>query len=515
MYGFGMIETGYKIIIIGGLSDTVFEANINPNGTLGPWIENPVAQLPRLIHRSGITRVGNFVVSVGGVGGGTTFSDVYYSEIQTDGSLGPWTQSPNSLPTPLCCGSLAATDTHLYYTGGHNSQTGVYYETVYEAPFSEVSEGLDVPDIKQFSSPWNDDEYDTATTWSTNPSIERWGCALTSSLMTLKYHGYSTDPGALNTWLNSEPDGYIRNGLLNWLAVSRYSKTHSNSKGYSALEYKKHSANASLLSGEISNNRPGILKVPGHFVVAKGITGSDFLVNDPASNTNTLLSQVETEHGGTYSQINSYIPSTTDLSYLVFVINEGFDIHLFGHDGVEIPSDYSLEEPLTDDIDGGTASSETLGVFLFPKPENGSYEVQISGPIGNYQLDSYIYDQNGNVNMSESLGTLAGGQTDSYLINFNKTNSEDSSISEVSFNSLLSDLDEAYSNGKITKRGVYISLRVLVQTAKKSYENGRIHASKILLNVAKKELIKVTPRFIEQETADYLVFKIELLTNSL
>ena len=140
---FGMIETANKIVVIGGYSsidgsqDKVWEAEILNDGSLGSWLENTTAQLPRSVNRSGITKIGNYVVSAGGVGGGSTFADVYYSQIQGNGSLGPWTQSPNSLPIPLCCGSLAATDTHLYYTGGHDGSG--YFNNVYVASIEDSS----------------------------------------------------------------------------------------------------------------------------------------------------------------------------------------------------------------------------------------------------------------------------------------------------------------------------------------------------------------------------------------
>lgn len=509
-----MIETDEKIVIIGGWNpiggsqNKILEAEILPDGSIGPWVENSLAQLPRTVFRSGVTKVDNFIISVGGIDNGIYFTDVYYSEIQPDGSLGSWITSSNSLPIALCCGSLASTDTHLYYTGGHDGSS--YFSNVYMAPFGEITEGLIVPDIKQYSPPWNDDEYDTASIWSSIPTIERWGCALTSASMVLQYHNHDIIPNELNNWLNSQSDGYLRNGLLNWLAISRYSRLNSDLDSPS-LEFRRYSANDETLRNEIDSGRPAIFKIPGHFAVAKAISGSDFLVNDPASSTNSLLTEVETDHGGSYSQINSYIPSSTDLSYIMLVINYGYNINLFDQNGTEILGDYYIDEPLTDDVEGIPGNSESLGIYLFPKPENGSYEVQISGPIGNYQLDTYIYDQDGNVNFSESLGTLGESESDTYLINLNKINSEESSISEVSFESLLNDLDEAYGEGIITKKGVYFLLRALIQAAKRSYESGRIHASKILLNVAKKEIIKVTPRFIEQETSLYLQTKINLL----
>ncbi len=345
--GFGMIETGNKIVIIGGKnSDEVYQADILAKGELGPWIlKDP---LPRPVWRSAVTKIGNTVISAGGRDGSTFLDNVYYAEIDASGSIGSWSESSSSLPTPIFAASLSASDTRLYITGGVATNPGNYSNKVYYTSYIDAAVGLSVPDIKQYSSPWNDDEYDTASAWSENPTIERWGCALTSSSMVLQYHGHSTNPDDLNNWLNSQPDGYIRNGLLNWLAVSRYTQINS-SPSSPTLEFRKHPASLSTLSDEIDNSRPSIVKVPGHFAVVKGIENSDYLVNDPIS-TNTLLSKVESDHGDFYSSIYSYIPSTTDLSYILLVFDSDKGIAIFDPNGDKLEGYYFLEEPLIDDM---------------------------------------------------------------------------------------------------------------------------------------------------------------------
>ena len=519
LYGFGMIENGNKIIIIGGTSgtysDKVYESEINPiDGTLGPWVEKD--PLPNHIQSAGVTKIGSTVVVVGGVSfGPTTLDNVYYAEIDGSGSIGAWAESTSSLPQPLCCGSLANTDTHLYYTGGHNVNTGKYFNTVYMASFGDVSGGLSVPNIKQYSPPWNDDEYDHASQWfPSNPTVERWGCALTSASMVLQTNGHNINPDGLNDWLKAQPDGYVRNGLLNWLAVSRYSFTNS-SPDSPALEFMTFPADNNVLDSELEAERPPVVRVPGHFAVVKGKESLGYYVNDPASSTNVLLSQVEADHLGPYFRIYSYYPSSTDLSYIMLVLNEGFNIQVFDENGNEILGDYFVENPLIDNIGGEPLNEESLGVYMYPKPESGNYRAEVSGGTSSYQLDSYLYDKNGNVYTSEKNGAITEKETDVYLLSISKDNSDNSSISVISFDEILKDLKTAYKNHKIKRGSVYRIFIRLVTSAKRYHGWGRTYIAKQMLSMSNKYLIMFTPRFINPETSSLLQIKISLLKDSL
>lgn len=518
--GFGMIETGNKIIIIGGYNhdafdytDKVYESVVNPDGNLGTWEEKD--PLPKPIYRSGVTKIENLAISVGGVSTSNQYtSDVFYSEIQGNGSLGHWQTSTNSFPHAWCCGSLTATNTHLYYTGGHDG--GSYFNNVYYASLGEVTEGLNVPDIKQYSPPWGPHKYDNST--STPNTITRWGCALTSAVMTLRYYNHDVDPDSLNSWLINH-NGYNRESGINWGAVATFSKQSPQKINLNLplkhIEWKRYSEhNDSILDNQLNVQQPVILNVPGHFVVAKGKLDGDYLINDPASDTFNLLSQTENYHGGSYWKIETYTPSNSDFSYIYLLVDENFQIEVFDPEGNKVVEGYSIEEPIMSDDGLNQSEGNPLNSFALPKPENGFYKILLTGS-GNYQLDSYIYDVNGNVNFSESLGTLQEGETDTYLINLDKINSEESSFSEVSFESLLTDLDEAYAEGKFTRRGVYKSLRSLVYLAKRYNGRDRSHIAKLLLKVARKQITKFSPQFIEQNTADFLIIKINLLINSL
>lgn len=80
--------------------DSVEYARINADGSIGEWTQSPHEyNRPRSSMSSAI--VGGCLYSVGGWGDliHDIYDDVQYSCLNSDGSLGPWTTSPNSMST--------------------------------------------------------------------------------------------------------------------------------------------------------------------------------------------------------------------------------------------------------------------------------------------------------------------------------------------------------------------------------------------------------------------------------
>lgn len=267
---------------------------------------------------------------------------------------------------------------------------------------------LSVPSLKQYSLPWKNRIYD-----STNRTIEEFGCALTSASMVLGYHGHNILPDTLNTWLKKQNDGYLRNGLINWLAVSRYTK-ENDSVSSPTLEYKRLEATNNNLDTELYSGRPAILKEDGHFVVATGKNENTYLINDPGySDRNTLES-----YGNSFLAINSYTPTHSDLSYMMFVVDNDVNLTIKDTNGNIIDTVFYLEEPIKSIKNQNRKSGETVKVYLLEKPQLNKYELLLSGPRGQYQLDSYLYNKNGKVTQNELNGRLSGNDIDKYNINF-------------------------------------------------------------------------------------------------
>ena len=132
--GFGLIEhNGYLIIVGGdgpsGYTDQVYKAKINSGGTLG--IFSATTHLPQPLN-SEVVKIGNKVVSIaGGHGPQMVLDNIYYADLNDDGSVGEWTESINPLPIASCCQGVAVANGYLFVTGGWAASG--YLNTVYSA----------------------------------------------------------------------------------------------------------------------------------------------------------------------------------------------------------------------------------------------------------------------------------------------------------------------------------------------------------------------------------------------
>lgn len=277
-----------------------------------------------------------------------------------------------------------------------------------DEPEDDLLPVLTVPDLKQYSLPWKNKIYDHK-----NASIEKFGCALTSAAMVLQYHGHNIMPDALNIWLKNQPDGYLRNGLLNWLAVSRYTKDNY-SPTSRTLEYKRLEATNENLDNELNNDRPAILKEPGHFVVATGKTTDSYLINDPGYSDRTDLLSYENN----FLKINSFTPTDSDLSYMMFVTDPDIDLEIASSSGLILPIDSFIEDPITNLLNPDKKSGNPIKVYLFEKPTAGKYVLKATGPKGNYYIDSYLYNIDGKVTKNNYEGKLNKNDTDTFNINY-------------------------------------------------------------------------------------------------
>lgn len=175
---------------------------------------------------------------------------------------------------------------------------------------------------KQNVEPWADLEYDSAKKWSpTAASIARWGCAMTSAAMILDSVGVKQlpsgellNPGTLNAWLKSEPDGYLGPGFLNWRAIARLAKWHNHQYGSTSLEFHAvkptEATQISWLREKLDQRTPVILEQPGHFIVAtnwnKELQDIDIL--DPAYARSTL-----SMYDSKFISARVFTPSATNL----------------------------------------------------------------------------------------------------------------------------------------------------------------------------------------------------------
>lgn len=499
-----------NLFILGGATSSkssinkIYKSEIQNDGTVSSWSELP--DLPFNSRRPAFIKKDGLLVHMGGYSGLSFLSAIYISPTDSDGNPLGWGQNPINMPTSNCCIPLVENESTIYIIGGHDGAN--YLDTVYKTHLIESNTHLLVPDLKQYSPPWGTMEYDTATNWSNNPTIERWGCALTSAAMVLQYHGHEgADPQILNNWLNSQPDGYIRNGEVNWQAISRYSLENSDVDS-SALEFRRYTADNTKVQEALDQENPPIIKVPNHFVVAKGAENSDFVVNDPAS-AKELLSEVENEYGN-YTQINSYTPTETDLSYIMLVADKNVQISIKNSSGETVGESWT-EDPLIDDIGKEEKSGEELNTYLVPKPHMGNYYAEVTGN-GFYQLDSYLYDMLGNPVISENKGYVNDSNPDTYVITIGE---ENQFIQDTSLSQILSDLEHLYAEGHFKNKGTFTVLFRLVQNAQKLYEDGKSNQTQTILQSALRFIDTQTPLHISTEAAGIIRNQILLTIGNL
>ncbi len=368
---------------------------------------------------------------------------------------------------------------------GGGGVTETWFDNVKVATIDDVEPepdiDLPVPLIKQTDSAWGSDLYDSANLWSSGDTgISRWGCALTSAIMVFQYHGLNKmadgtnlTPGSANQWLKTQTDGYIRNGLLNWLALSRLSKQIKviNSATFDALEYERRNPDNAYLSDSIENKRiPAILAVPGHFIVARGVdhANSTYTVNDPFYD---VLKLSDPFYGNNYQGMGIYAPSNTDLSYIMIVTNPDIDIEFINSLGESV-GEGKIEAPIDDAVGSLANSKGPLKILYLKKPNTGSYELSLSSPTtDSYILDQYFYDVNGQVKKISTAGTIASGKADIYNITFDKQNaSSNKSIKQnlTTYASIKAKIIAGYKAKKIKDGIVYLALLAELELSRKS-----------------------------------------------
>lgn len=335
---------------------------------------------------------------------------------------------------------------------------------------------MDVLNLKQFEGGWENDLYG-----HTNKTISQWGCALTSASMVLNYHGHKVLPDELNEWLKSQPDGFIRNGLINWLAVSRYTKENYSTTSRT-LEYKRLAADDTKLDTELINKQPAILKEDGHFIVATGKRHDDiYTINDPGYSNKELLS----DYSNNYLAIDSYTPTDSDLSYMLMVTDENIKLELFDENGNIVETQNFIEQPIKDLGNPQNVSGSPLSVLLHDKPDSGKYKLKVTG-IGNYNLDLYLYDIDGTVTQKSFNGKLYGNDYDIYDLTFNS-----SSNVKLSTEGIMEKLKNALNNNQIKNKGIYTTIKVHLEI----FNNLK---SEKIISLLIKQVENLTPKLINQ-----------------
>lgn len=261
---------------------------------------------------------------------------------------------------------------------------------------TDLPDTLAVPLITQTHPDWSKQVYDQADLWSPNePSIGRWGCALTSAAMVFHFHGLTRfpdgeplTPATLNTWLQSQTDGYVADGLINWRALTRLSQEISEHWFVPSLEFRYvsfiDSPNNWILRS-LSEGSPPIVQIVDHFLVVHGARSlEDFLVRDPAFNLDSRL-------GDEFLSARLFLPSNGNLQAVSLFVPEGTVVR--GSPEWQI---FKTSTPKLHDL---------WHIWDISKPQESQYHLQVANPdIKRHTIYLFTYNQVGIVqNVSFTL----------------------------------------------------------------------------------------------------------------
>jgi hypothetical protein len=132
-----------------GAQTTVYYSKLNTDGTVGSWTtaSNPLSSAR---YQSAAVVASGYVYMIGGTdGGGTTVSTILYAKLNPDGSVGTWQTATNGIPAARADAGAVAYNGYLYVFGGFNggNQNTVYYSRIGAdgSPGSWTSSGNTLP----------------------------------------------------------------------------------------------------------------------------------------------------------------------------------------------------------------------------------------------------------------------------------------------------------------------------------------------------------------------------------
>ncbi len=357
---------------------------------------------------------------------------------------------------------------------------------------------LAVPAFSQLDPLWKNLEYDHASTWSSQTTIERWGCALTSLAMIFRYHGIENmpdlsllTPATLNAWLKTQPDGYVGDGLVNWLAATRLARQLHAQFGSTKLEYAAAvGAEQQKAQQEIAQNRPVILQIAGHFLVGKGLKAGqkEILINDPAYSFTTF-----SDHRQQLLSTRTFTPSNTDLSYLLIVHPASVQVTISDAQGKPFAEQQTTTETLNDRFSYGAQNNGSWQTTTLAKPATGSYTIAINSITATSpeKVQVFAYDQEANVSSWTITGPFTSQQK-SVTLSYQKTGASQL-LTSTSWDQLLATIETLNQHKNWPTHLEYKLWKSVATTAKKASlkQQYQLYSTlKIMLFTSRKRLRK-------------------------
>jgi N-acetylneuraminic acid mutarotase len=126
-----IVSNGYMYQLGGDANYTVYSAKINADGSVGNWA---TANTNTTLQQYVSYVAGNgYVYAIGGYDGANYLSSIYYSKINSDGTLGSWSTNANSLPDKRSLATSIVSNGYIYVIGGGNTSITAARSTVFFA----------------------------------------------------------------------------------------------------------------------------------------------------------------------------------------------------------------------------------------------------------------------------------------------------------------------------------------------------------------------------------------------
>ncbi|HSW88740.1 MAG TPA: C39 family peptidase [Candidatus Saccharimonadales bacterium] len=432
----------------------------------------------------------------------TELNNRQIGRITPDGTI---TEFPVLEGSPFPYGITSGPDGNIWMTElGSNkiAKINPFNTPISLTPTKQQGSILNVPLLKQSDAAWGNNEFDHADLYGgfhCGRTIAQCGCAMTSTAMILQYFGVNNlpdgtplNPGTFNIWLKAN-NGYFRDeGLNPYVAatVAKKAKSQNFSFHYDGLEYSRVNVSDTIqLTTDLQNGIPDVLEEPGHFIVGTGIDANTVTINDPYYNRTTLAT-----YNNSFLSLGRYVPSHTDLSYIVLAVNKDVNISLKDSLGNRVGQSYlqyHLFDPAT--TSGIDITNPSLKILAYQKPFTDTYQINIDAPtVKDYNLDIYNIDKEGNNTLQTNKGTVAPNIDNKFSLSFDKQLSKNSNITPIiTLYTLKLDIDELYKQSLIDNYGIFFSLETEVKLAIKANDTSTKNGTKISITLLKTFLLEL------------------------
>ncbi len=520
------IQQNGKIIVVGqidfdGNNKEAFAIRYNSNGSRDASFANGgIYEGPK----NSVSSANSVVIQADGkiilggaqpINSGSGFGLI---RLNSDGTIDSEYGNTGVLITDVGISSATVVDMQLYdgdlFVGG-GSDGGNWVAAKY---VDEANKLLQVPLLKQTDPAWKKQPYDTANIWNpSDSSIGSWGCALTSAAMVFNFHGIkklpdgkTLNPGTLNDWLKKQKDGYVGNGFLNWLSLTRLSKQAKSINAvtnFDALEFKKITpGNTNSVKNDVVKHVPDILEEPGHFVVATGTQNNDIKINDPFYSRTSL-----TSYGNGMISLNKFTPSHTDLSYIMIAFNPTLNVDLRDSNNNSVGQVFT-ENPINNPNTDNQNNGNPIKILYLEKPADTSYHIIInSSSTTSYSLAVYLYDKDGDVFEENKMGIITASQQKNLPVTYTSQNLYPTT---VTFTTLQNDVAKAFKNKQLTN-DLYATLTTKEVLAKKDAGAGKVESELSILLAMEKEIEKNNGTKIKDPAYSKLLYDLNYLETHL